>query len=92
MNRLNQVLTIVVLGLLVFGGFRWLQKTGNVKAPIPGFSVVDPVTAADLKKIANEMSDFTTVARVGEHLYVSRIFCGSRRVLSASHRNGSRIW
>jgi tetratricopeptide (TPR) repeat protein len=54
MNRLNQVLLIAVIALACFGGYRWLQQNGITQAPVPGFSVVDPVTAADLTRIAEE--------------------------------------
>jgi len=54
MNRLNLLLSLVVVGLLGFGGYRWMQMQGNAKVPTPGYSVVDPITAGDLKLMAGQ--------------------------------------
>ncbi len=56
MNRINQALVVIIAAQLAVGGFLWFQKRSKAIAPIPGFSVVDPMTSADLKEIAEACS------------------------------------
>ena len=52
MSRFNQFIVLLVAIELLAGGFFLYQKRTQAIAPVPGFSVVDSLTAADLQQLA----------------------------------------
>jgi tetratricopeptide (TPR) repeat protein len=55
-NRLNQTLVVIIAAQLLVGGYLWFCKQNSAVAPVPGFAVVDPLTATDLKELAADCS------------------------------------